>query len=110
MIVGARIGIPAIVGGVISWLLVPYFVSIEWLKPGDPFRKITFLIALTLPALDAPPRTFENTMSQTMQHTSGTTETGPTAGRTEGPLDGKGTDRGKASIELGAHRFRVNYR
>ena len=46
MIVGARIGVPAIVGGVISWLLVPYFVSIEWLKPGDPFRKITFLIAL----------------------------------------------------------------
>lgn len=46
MIVGARIGVPAIVGGVISWLLIPYFVSIEWLKPGDPFRKITFLIAL----------------------------------------------------------------
>ncbi len=46
MIVGARIGIPAIVGGVLSWLLVPYFVSIEWLKPGEPFRKITFLIAL----------------------------------------------------------------
>jgi uncharacterized oligopeptide transporter (OPT) family protein len=46
MIVGARIGIPAIVGGVIGWLLVPYFVSIDWLKPGDPFRKITFLIAL----------------------------------------------------------------
>ena len=46
MIVGARIGIPAIVGGVIGWLLIPYFVSIEWLKPSDPFRKITFLIAL----------------------------------------------------------------
>jgi uncharacterized oligopeptide transporter (OPT) family protein len=46
MIVGARIGIPAIVGGVIGWLLVPYFVSIGWLKAGDPFRKITFLIAL----------------------------------------------------------------
>jgi uncharacterized oligopeptide transporter (OPT) family protein len=46
MIVGARIGIPAILGGVISWLLIPYFVSIEWLKPGEPFRKITFLIAL----------------------------------------------------------------
>src|SRR5471030_2095279 len=46
MIVGARIGIPAIVGGAIGWLLVPYFISIGWLKPGDPFRKITFLIAL----------------------------------------------------------------
>lgn len=46
MIVGARIGIPAIVGGVISWLLIPYFVSIDWLQPGEPFRKITFLIAL----------------------------------------------------------------
>ena len=46
MIVGARIGIPAIVGGVIGWLLIPYFVSIDWLKPGEPFRKITFLIAL----------------------------------------------------------------
>ncbi len=46
MIVGARIGIPAIAGGVISWSLVPYFVSIGWLQPGDPFRKITFLIAL----------------------------------------------------------------
>jgi len=46
MIVGARIGIPAIVGGVIGWLLIPYFVSIGWLKPGEPFRKITFLIAL----------------------------------------------------------------
>ena len=46
MIVGARIGVPAIVGGIVSWLLIPYFVSIDWLKPGEPFRKITFLIAL----------------------------------------------------------------
>lgn len=46
MIVGARIGIPAIVAALIGWALTPYFVSIGWLNPGDPFRKITFLIAL----------------------------------------------------------------
>ena len=46
MIVGARIGIAALVGGVVSWACVPYFVSIGWLKAGEPFRKITFLIAL----------------------------------------------------------------
>jgi len=31
---------------VLGWALIPYFVSIGWLQPGDPFRKITFLIAL----------------------------------------------------------------
>ncbi|MEO8751189.1 MAG: OPT/YSL family transporter [Casimicrobiaceae bacterium] len=46
MIVGARIGLAALAGGVVSWALIPYFVSIGWLNPGDPFRKITFLIAL----------------------------------------------------------------
>ncbi len=46
MIVGARIGIAALVGGVVSWALIPFFVSIGWLKAGEPFRKITFLIAL----------------------------------------------------------------
>jgi len=46
MIVGARIGIAALTGGLVSWALAPYFVSIGWLKQGDPFRKITFLIAL----------------------------------------------------------------
>ncbi|HTS23267.1 MAG TPA: OPT/YSL family transporter [Casimicrobiaceae bacterium] len=46
MIVGARIGIPALVGGLVGWALIPYFISIGWLKEGDPFRKITFLIAL----------------------------------------------------------------
>lgn len=46
MIVGARIGIAAIVGGLLGWALIPYFVSIGWLQPGEPFRKITFLIAL----------------------------------------------------------------
>ncbi len=46
MIVGARIGIAALVGGLVGWAMIPYFVSIGWLDPGDPFRKITFLIAL----------------------------------------------------------------
>ncbi len=46
MIVGARIGIAALVGGLVGWALVPTFVSIGWLKAGEPFRKITFLVAL----------------------------------------------------------------
>ena len=46
MVVGARIGVPAIIGGLLGWLLIPFFVSIGWLNPGEPFRKITFLIAL----------------------------------------------------------------
>jgi uncharacterized oligopeptide transporter (OPT) family protein len=46
MLVGARIGIPAVVAGVLGVVLVPYFVSIGWLQEGDPPRKIFFLIAL----------------------------------------------------------------
>lgn len=46
MIVGARIGIPALLGGLIGAASQPYFVSIGWLGEHDPFRKITFLIAL----------------------------------------------------------------
>jgi uncharacterized oligopeptide transporter (OPT) family protein len=46
MIVGARIGVAALVGGLVSWALVPSFVRIGWLQAGEPFRKITFLIAL----------------------------------------------------------------
>ena len=46
MIVGARIGIAALTGGLVGWSLVPFFISIGWLKQGEPFRKITFLIAL----------------------------------------------------------------
>src|SRR6266542_766696 len=45
MIVGGRIGIAALTGGLVSWALIPYFGSIGWLKEGEPFRKITFLIA-----------------------------------------------------------------
>ncbi len=46
MLVGARIGIPAIVAALLGLALIPYFISIGWLKEGDPYRKITFLIAL----------------------------------------------------------------
>lgn len=46
MIVGARIGVASLVGGLVGWALTPYFVSIGWLAPGDPYRKITFLFAL----------------------------------------------------------------
>ncbi|MBL8670500.1 MAG: OPT/YSL family transporter [Alphaproteobacteria bacterium] len=46
MIVGARIGLAALTGGAASWAAAPYFVSIGWLEPTDPARKITFLIAL----------------------------------------------------------------
>ena len=46
LVVGARIGIPAVMGGLIGVVLQPYFVSIGWLQTGDPPRKIMFLIAL----------------------------------------------------------------
>jgi hypothetical protein len=46
MVVGARVGIPALVAALTWQALVPYFVSIGWLHAGEPFRKITFLIAL----------------------------------------------------------------
>jgi len=46
LVVGARIGIPAVMGGLIGVVMQPYFVSIGWLQPGDPPRKIMFLIAL----------------------------------------------------------------
>jgi uncharacterized oligopeptide transporter (OPT) family protein len=46
MVVGARIGLAAAFAGLLGVALTPYFVSIGWLQPGDPFRKIMFLIAL----------------------------------------------------------------
>ncbi len=46
MVVGPRIGVAAVTGGLLGVALTPTFVSIGWLAPGDPFRKITFLIAL----------------------------------------------------------------
>lgn len=46
MIVGARIAIPALVVAVAGELLKPHLVSIGWLEPRAPFRKIGFIIAL----------------------------------------------------------------
>jgi uncharacterized oligopeptide transporter (OPT) family protein len=46
MIVGARIAIPALVVGLIGKWQTPYLVSIGWLKPEEPFRKIGFIISL----------------------------------------------------------------
>jgi uncharacterized oligopeptide transporter (OPT) family protein len=46
LVVGARIGIPAVTGGLLGMALQPYFVSIGWLQAGDPPRKIMFLVAL----------------------------------------------------------------
>jgi uncharacterized oligopeptide transporter (OPT) family protein len=46
MIVGARIAIPALVFGLIGLWQTPYLISIGWLAPNDPFRKIGFVISL----------------------------------------------------------------
>ncbi len=46
MVVGARVGVAGLVGGLAAQAMVPYFISIGWLHRGDPFRKISFLIAL----------------------------------------------------------------
>ncbi|MBB5202901.1 putative oligopeptide transporter (OPT) family protein [Inhella inkyongensis] len=48
LIVGARITIPAVTSGLLFWALTPTFVEMGWLKEGEPFRKIAFLIALGL--------------------------------------------------------------
>ncbi|MET0207770.1 MAG: OPT/YSL family transporter, partial [Burkholderiaceae bacterium] len=48
LLVGARIGVAALVAGLTGELLIPYFISIGWLQAGEPFRKITFLIGLGL--------------------------------------------------------------
>jgi uncharacterized oligopeptide transporter (OPT) family protein len=46
MIVGARITVPALMAGLLARMLKPYFVSIGWLEPTSPVRKITFIIGL----------------------------------------------------------------
>ena len=46
MIVGARIAIPALVVALIGLWQKPYLIQIGWLKPGEPFRKIGFIISL----------------------------------------------------------------
>lgn len=46
MVVGSRIAVPALVASLLFTALVPVFVSAGWLVPGDPYRKIAFLIAV----------------------------------------------------------------
>ena len=46
MIVGARIAVPALVVALIGLWQTPYLIHIGWLQPGEPFRKIGFIIAL----------------------------------------------------------------
>ena len=46
LVVGARIGVPALTGGLIGLALKPWFVSAGWLQADDAPRKVMFLIAL----------------------------------------------------------------
>ena len=46
LVVGARIGLPALLVGAIGYFLTPWLRQIGWLGPHDPFRKIGFIIAL----------------------------------------------------------------
>ncbi len=46
MVVGARIVIPALMVGVAGWYMTPWFQSLGWLGPKDPFRKVGFIFAL----------------------------------------------------------------
>ena len=46
IIVGARIGVPAIVVGLIGLALTPWLRDIGLLGPNDPWRKVGFLISL----------------------------------------------------------------
>lgn len=46
MIVGVRIGLPAVFIGAIGLLLTPWLRANGWLGPDDPFRKIGFIAAL----------------------------------------------------------------
>src|SRR5439155_709514 len=46
MIVGARIGVPAIVVGLIGLALTPWLREVGLLGPHDPWRKVGFLISL----------------------------------------------------------------
>jgi len=46
MIVGARIGVPAITVGLIGLALTPWLREIGLLGPNDPWRKVGFLISL----------------------------------------------------------------
>ena len=46
MVVASRIAVPAFVGSLVFTALVPVFISVGWLEPGEPYRKISFIIAV----------------------------------------------------------------
>ena len=48
MVVGSRITVPAIIGGLIGHAFVPHLRSIGWLGAEEPFRKVGFLIGLAM--------------------------------------------------------------
>ncbi len=48
MVIGTRVGVPALMAGLLGHALIPVFIGIGWLQEGEPFRKITFLIGLGL--------------------------------------------------------------
>ncbi|KFA89298.1 OPT/YSL family transporter [Archangium violaceum] len=48
MVVGSRITVPAVVGGLLGHAFTPYLRSIGWLGADEPFRKIGFLIGLAM--------------------------------------------------------------
>ncbi len=48
LIVGSRIGVPTLVMGAIGWALTPWLRRAGYLGPNDPFRKIGFLVGLSM--------------------------------------------------------------
>ena len=46
MIVGARIALPALLVALIGRWQTPHLVGLGWLNPGDPYRKIGFILSL----------------------------------------------------------------
>ncbi|HSS37599.1 MAG TPA: OPT/YSL family transporter, partial [Polyangia bacterium] len=48
LIVGSRIGVPTLVMGAIGWALTPWLRAAGYLGPHDPFRKIGFLVGLSM--------------------------------------------------------------
>lgn len=46
MVVGARIAIPSLVVATVGLALTPWLRQIGWLKPGEPYKTIGFVIAL----------------------------------------------------------------
>ena len=48
LIVGSRIGVPTLVMGAIGWAMTPWLRRAGYLGPHDPFRKIGFLVGLSM--------------------------------------------------------------